>query len=238
MKKWIALASILALTSGCQGMQSGAPLLNVGAQVAGVAGQGGASRLGGAIKQVLQLSSQRASTALARPEAFRMPLPGAAQSLADTLRQAGLGSYVEPVQNAMNQGAGQAMAEAAPVFRQAIQQLSVEDAMGIARGGDTAATRYFRANSEQALRERFAPLVTRQLEQSGFYSEYQAMLNVYEQIPMATLPDLDLERHVIDTSMDALFNEMAQQESLIRQDPLGSGGELIGQAFQRVQQGR
>ncbi|WP_404415132.1 DUF4197 domain-containing protein [Vreelandella aquamarina] len=231
MKKWLALAGVMVITSGCQNMDAMGPLMDAGSQMGAMSGESEASPLASGIKQALALSSERASDNLSMPGAFDIPLPGPGQQIADTLRQLGMGQYVDPVQNAMNRGAEQAVAEAAPVFKTAVQEMSVDDAMGIIRGGDTAATQYFRANTEDALRSRFAPIVQSNLEQTGFYDQYQSMLQVYDQLPMTNLPEMDLERHVVDNSMEALFSEIGAQESLIRQDPAGQGSALIGQAF-------
>lgn len=234
MKKWLALAGVMVMTSGCQNMDAMEPVLNAGTQIASASGAQDSSRLANGIKQALALSTDRATESLSSQGAFNMPLPGAGQQIADTLRQFGMGQYVDPVQDAMNRGAEQAVAEAAPVFKTAVQEMSVDDALSIIRGGDTAATQYFRTNTEATLRERFSPIVQSNLQQTGFYDQYQSMLAVYEQLPIGNGPDLNLENYVINNSMDSLFAEIGNQERLIRQDPAGQGSALIGQAFELI----
>jgi hypothetical protein len=226
----VALAGLLAL-AGCQNMEAVSPWIDVGNQVARNAGYDTDSKLARGIKETLYTSTDRASASLSQVGAFSLPLPSAARPVADGLRQFGLGSYVDQLQDAMNRGAEQAVAEAAPVFKQAISGMSVNDALGIIRGNETAATDYFRTETEGALRVRYQPIVEQNLRQTGFYEQYESLLAAYNKLPVAGKPDMDLERYVIDQSMARLFNRIGEEEALIRKDPVARGSLLIGQVF-------
>lgn len=222
---WImALLAIFLL--GCQNMEGfgGWPSDNDGS-----ANNEGSMNQG--VKQTLQLSTDRATTNLSAEGAFNLPLPGVADDVARTLRQFGMGSYVDRVENAMNRGAEQAVAEAAPVFKQAIREMTVDNALAIITGPETAATDYFRSRTESTLRGRFSPIVQDSLKQTGFYDQYQSMLSAYNRLPLTNRPNLDLEDYVVTNSMNTLFEEIGTQEALIRADPLGQGSALIGRIF-------
>ncbi|MFV8783326.1 DUF4197 domain-containing protein [Microbulbifer sp. SA54] len=212
-------------------MEAVSPWIDVGNQIAKNAGYDTDSKMAGAIRETLNVSTDRAATGLSQVGAFRLQLPAAARPVADSLRQFGFGSYVDQLETAMNRGAEQAVAEAAPVFKQAIASMSVRDALGIVRGGDTAATDYFRGQTESALRMRYQPIVEANLRKTGFYDQYKSMLAVYEKLPIANKPSVDLERHVIDSSMTTLFGRIGEEETLIRRDPVARGSVLIGQVF-------
>ncbi|MGL6159256.1 DUF4197 domain-containing protein [Microbulbifer sp.] len=230
MKQYWVVAGIIVL-AGCQNMDAVSPWIDVGNQVARNAGYDTDSRLASGIKETLHTSTDRASSRLSQTGAFHLQLPAAARPVADSLRQFGFGSYVDQLETAMNRGAEQAVAEAAPVFKQAITNMTVNDALGIIRGGDTAATNYFRAQTESALRRRYQPIVESNLRKTGFYDQYKNMLAVYEKLPIANKPGMDLERHVIDSSMATLFSRIGEEEALIRRDPVARGSVLIGQVF-------
>ncbi len=230
MKYCLALAGVLAL-AGCQNMEAVSPWVDVGNQIAKNAGYDTDSRIARGIKDVLQTSTDRASTGLSQTGAFNLKLPAAAQPVASSLRQFGFGSYVDQLEIAMNRGAEQAVAEAAPVFKQAITGMTVNDALGIVRGSDTAATDYFRGQTENALRQRYQPIVEANLRKTGFYDQYKSMLAVYDKLPIANKPGMDLERYVIDSSMATLFSRIGAEEALIRKDPVARGSVLIGQVF-------
>jgi hypothetical protein len=162
---------------------------------------------------------------------YHIDLPSSLQPMAKTLRQFGLGGQLDKVEALMNQGAEKAAVEAQEVFVTAVRNMSVTDALGIIRGSNTAATDYFRQQTETTLRQRYLPIIQANLKQVGFYNQYQQLLGTYKQLPIANKPDLDLEQHVLTQSLDALFKEVGTQEKLIRKDPVGQGSAIISAVF-------
>lgn len=197
------------------------------------------SMIASAIKASLELGSTRAADLLSKTggysqhPVYRIKLPQQVQPVATRLRQFGLGGQLDRVEALMNQGAEQAAVEAKGVFVDAVRAMTITDALGIVRGSDTAATEYFRRQTEVALRQRYQPIIQRNLEQLGFYRQYQQLLSAYKALPITNKPDLDLEQHVLTASLDALFKQVGEEEKLIRQDPLGRGGSAIAAVFGR-----
>jgi hypothetical protein len=111
--------------------------------------------------------------------------------------------------------------------------MTITDALGIIRGSDTAATNYFKQHTEMTLRQRYLPIVQKNLQQIGFYQQYQQMLSTYKQLPIANKPDLDLEQHVLTQSLNALFTQVGEEEKAIRKDPIGRGSSAIAAVFGR-----
>jgi hypothetical protein len=203
------------------------------------AGQPTQSALTRAIKESLELGSTRAADLLSKAggyqnsPVYRITLPQSVQPLASKLRQFGLGGQIDRIESLMNQGAERAAVEAKAVFINAVRNMTVTDAMGIIRGGDTAATNYFRQHTEADLRARYLPIIQENLKQIGFYNQYQQLLSAYKQLPLANKPDLDLEQHVLTKSLDALFTQVGEEEKAIRKDPLGRGSSAIAAVFGR-----
>jgi hypothetical protein len=133
----------------------------------------------------------------------------------------------------MNQGAEHAAVEAKGVFVGAVRSMTIADAMSIVRGGNTAATDYFRQRTEVDLRRRYLPIIKSNLQQVGFYNQYQQLLTAYKRLPLADKPDLDLEQHVLTQSLNALFTQVGEEEKAIRKDPLGRGSSAIAAVFGR-----
>ena len=212
-------------------------MAETGAAVAGAAGYNNQAQLIRAIKEALELSSNRAASSLsatggyANNPLYRIELPDNVQPLASKLRQLGLGSQMDKVESLMNQGAEKAAVEAQAVFVDAVRKMSVTDALGIIRGNSTAATDYFRAQTEASLRQRYLPIIQQNLQQIGFYNQYQQLLGTYKMLPIANKPDLDLEQHVLNAALDGLFKQVAVEEQLIRKDPVGRGSQIIGAVF-------
>lgn len=195
------------------------------------------STLARAIKESLELGSVRASDLLSKAGGYsnhplyRIELPEQVQPIAKRLRQFGLGGQLDQIETLMNRGAEQAAVEAKAVFVDAVRAMTVTDALGIIRGQETAATDYFRRQTEAALRQRYTPIIQRNLEQIGFYAQYRKTLNAYKQLPIQNKPNLDLEEHVLTQSLNALFAQVAEEEKLIRRDPLGRGSSAIAAVF-------
>jgi hypothetical protein len=229
-----ALALGLGLSSSsCTEMSQ---ILQSGAVTAGQPDEAALSR---AVKESLELGSSRAADLLSKAggyqnsSRYRIRLPQALQPIAGRLRQFGLGGQVDRIETLMNQGAEHAAVEAKAVFISAVHSMTITDAMTIVRGGNTAATDYFRQHTEADLRQRYLPIIKSNLQQVGFYNQYQQLLTAYKRLPLADKPDLDLEQHVLTQSLNALFTQVGEEEKAIRQDPLGRGSQAIAAIFGR-----
>lgn len=231
--KTFLLASVLSLMA-CSELT---PYLDAGAAVATSAGYNNQANLVRGIKQALELGSTRAATQLSavggysNNSLYRIELPDELSTVTSAMRRFGLGSQLDRVEALMNQGAEKAAVEAKAVFVDAVRSMTVNDALGIIRGSETAATDYFRQQTEASLRSRYLPIIQQNLKQIGFYNQYQQILGAYQQLPIANKPNLDLEQHVLNKSLSALFSQVAVEEKLIRQDPVGRGSALIGSVF-------
>lgn len=217
-------------------------IAETGANVASAAGYNNQAQLVRGIKEALELGSNRAANSLsatggyANSSLYRIELPANLQPIAGKLRQLGLGSQMDKVESLMNQGAEKAAVEAQAVFVDAVRNMSVTDALGIVRGNSTAATDYFRGQTEANLRQRYLPIIKQNLQQIGFYNQYQQLLGTYNMLPLANKPSLDLEQHVLNMALDGLFKQVAVEEQLIRKDPLGRGSQIIGAVFGATKQ--
>lgn len=237
--KTVALKTCLfALPLSLAGCNATLPqIADTGANVASAAGYNNQAQLVRGIKEALELGSNRAATSLsanggyANNPLYRIELPANLQPIASKLRQLGLGSQMDQVESLMNQGAEKAAIEAKAVFVDAVRNMSVTDALGIVRGNSTAATDYFRGQTEASLRQRYLPIIKENLQEIGFYNQYQQMLSTYNMLPIANKPDLDLEQHVLNQALNGLFKQVAVEEQLIRKDPVGRGSQIIGAVF-------
>ena len=201
--------------------------------------QSGDNALARGIKESLELSSVHAADLLSvaggyqNSTRYRIQLPESVQPLASRLRQFGLGSQIDQIEKLMNQGAEHAAVEAKALFVNTVRTMTVSDALGIIRGDDTAATQYFRGRTEAELRQRYQPIIRSNLQQIGFYDQYDKLLSAYKQLPLGNKPDLDLEQHVLNRSLDALFTQVGEEEKAIRKDPIGRGSSAIAAVFGR-----
>ena len=196
------------------------------------------------VQDTLALSGRRAADTLSQTGGFSnsaryyINMPQELQQITSTLRTLGLGGYIETLEQQMNDAAELASAEAKGVFLQAVSQMSVQDALGILRGGDNAATDYFRATTEGTLRDKYTPIVKKQLSRVGFYQEFSQFRELYQSVPIAKKPSLNLEQHVVNKSLAALFDRISIEEAQIRAAPLERGTEFLAKVFAAARSSR
>jgi len=74
----------------------------------------------------------------------KVPIPESIQPIASSLNMLGQADLVNSFQATLNSAAEQAAPEAAAIFSNTIQQMSIDDAANILNGPDNAATEYFK----------------------------------------------------------------------------------------------
>ena len=190
------------------------------------------------IREALRVGTQNTVLSTSRLDGYlgnqliRIAIPEQLESVASTLRQVGLGGQVDELEIGMNRAAEHAAAEAREVFWNAIAGMTVSDAFGILDGGDTAATEYFRSRTEDALYNRFRPIVQEKMEEVGLSRIYATVAETYNSLPLAgTTQLIDLDEYVTDRALAGLFTVLAQEEQKIRRDPLARTTDLLRKVF-------
>jgi len=170
---------------------------------------------------------------LANPR-YTIPLPPALEKADRALKMIGMGGQTEELRTAMNHAAEQAVADAKPVFKQAVQHMSLSDAKGILTGGDTAATDYFRKATSSQLATRFKPIVARATEKLKVRALYDQYAGKAAQVGLVSSKDANLNDYVTAKALDSLFSEIGAEEKAIRKDPLGQASSLIKKVFSSI----
>jgi hypothetical protein len=235
-RSWLGVAVAgLLVTTGCETLNRAAPIvgslftqqeLTVETIVAG-------------LKEALRVGTQNTVATTGRaggygPDtAIHIPLPPELTKLASTLRNVGLGQQVDLFEAKMNEAAEQAAAQAAPIFVDAITQMSFADAKGILQGGPTAATDYFRSKTSDRLTELYRPIVQQKLTEVGAVKVYQNLLGRYNQIPLVPKPQFTPDAYVTGKGIDGLFTVLAGEERKIRENPAARTTELLRTVFGR-----
>ena len=189
------------------------------------------------LREALKVGTERAAASTSAVDGFlaneliRIALPEQLTTMANALRAIGMGAQVDQLDVAMNRAAEQATGEAKTVFWDAISSMTVEDALGIVNGGDTAATDYFRTRTSDSLRERFEPIVTEKMQAVGLYQTYKPLADSYNAMPFVSAPAVDLESHVTNGALDGLFTVLGEEEKKIREDPVARSTELLRRVF-------
>jgi hypothetical protein len=149
--------------------------------------------------------------------AIRIPLPGRLQSAANILT--------------MNHAAEKAAKEALPIFTQAIKDLTFEDVRRLWKGGNTAATDYFRQVTWQPLYDKFQPVVRASAQEVGVTQTYQALTNQPAVRNLISGTDLDLNHYISKEALNGIFKLLGEEEKKIRTDPVARTTDILKTVF-------
>jgi len=165
-------------------------------------------------------------------EFYKVLLPPDAKKVETTLRKIGLGGQVDKAVLAINRGAEDAVGSAKPIFIDAIKEMTLSDALGIVRGNKYAATVYFKQKTSDKLVAAFTPSVKTSLDKTYATKYYSDIVNTYNAIPTSfEKANPDLTNYVVGKAVDALFDQIAQQEAEIRANPLARTTEILKKVF-------
>lgn len=189
------------------------------------------------LKEALSLGAQNGATKLSAVDGFfanaaiKVLMPPEAQKVEKTLRSAGMGKLVDDAILSMNRAAEEASKSAAPIFVDAVKTMSFQDALGILKGSDTAATSYLKGKTTPALTSAFRPVIEGALEKTGATKHWKTVMDAYNKIPLVSKVNSDLSGYVTDKALSGMFFQVAQEEQKIRKDPAARVTETLKKVF-------
>ena len=189
------------------------------------------------LKEALVVGSQKGSTALSQVDGFfanaalKILLPPEAQKVENTLRKIGMGKQVDEAILSMNRAAEDACKSAAPIFGNAIKQMSFQDALGILKGSDTAATGYLRGKTTTELSSAFRPVIEKSMQKVDATKYWNTLITAYNKIPLTSKVNPDLSAYVTDKALGGIFYQVAMEERNIRKDPLARTSDILKKVF-------
>ncbi|MFM9945974.1 MAG: DUF4197 domain-containing protein [Bacteroidia bacterium] len=162
---------------------------------------------------------------------YKILFPPEAQKMEKTLRKYGFGKQCDQVIENINRGAEMAVAEAKPVFVNAIVAMTIKDAIGIVTGGNGAGTAYLKRTTMDELRIKFKPIIQKSLDKTEATKYWTSVMTSYNKIPMVEKINPDLNAHVTNKALEALFSQIEIEENKIRKDPINRTTELLKKVF-------
>lgn len=163
---------------------------------------------------------------------YKVLLPPDAVKIGNTLRAAGLGSQVDKAVLSINRAAEKAVGYAAPIFVDAIKEMSITDALKLLSGGTNSATEYFKGKTTDKLKAAFAPVVKNSLDSTSATKYYGDIVNTYNKLPTTfNKANPDLQDYVTGMAVTALFDQIAKEEANIRANPAARTTDLLKKVF-------
>ncbi|MCB0490141.1 MAG: DUF4197 domain-containing protein [Cyclobacteriaceae bacterium] len=164
-------------------------------------------------------------------EAIKILFPPDVKKVEEKLRQIGLGNEVDKFVLTLNRGAEDAAKEAKPIFITAIKSMTIEDAWGILKGNQDAATQYLKRTTSAQLKERFSPVIQNSLDKVNATKYYGDLVGTYNKIPFVDKVNPDLNDYATDKAIEGLFVMVAREEKEIRENPVARTTDLLKRVF-------
>jgi hypothetical protein len=167
---------------------------------------------------------------LANPLIY-IPWPQQAIVMKERLIQLGFQKQITDFETSLNRAAEEATKTAAPIFLDAITNMSISDGFAILNGNDTAATHFLREKTTVSLKRSFLPKVTDAINKVKVTSYWSPLITTYNQIPGVVKQNPILTDYVTDKAINGLMTMIAKEEVKIRQDPMARVTDLLKKVF-------
>lgn len=201
-----------------------------------------------ALRQALSVGSDTSVARLSKADGYfqdavvKILLPPEADVIFNNLSAIPGGqTLVDNLILSINRAAEDAATEALPIFKTAITNLTISDAISIVRGNDTAGTHYLRQQTYSPLTNAFQPKIENSLNKPLVFNTsteqmYSELISVYNTaslngllFPMIT--QNTLSKYATDRALHGLFIKVGDEEKLIRKDPLHRVTALLQKVF-------
>ena len=189
------------------------------------------------VKTALEKGALAAVALLGKTDGFfsndkvRIPLPGFLQDAAGILKTLGQGKRIDELMLSINRAAEAAVPMGKDLLVSSVRNMSVVDAKNILTGGQTSVTNFFAEKTRTPLSSTFLPIVTKATQKVGLANRYNELAGKASSFGLVKKEDANIQQYVTGKTLDGLYLIIGEQETKIRQDPLGSGSEILKKVF-------
>lgn len=174
--------------------------------------------------------------------ALKIWLPKEAKPVYERLEKVPLlDKYIDDAILSLNRAAEAASKEAAPIFVNAIRSMTIQEAMTILRGEENAATEYLKSKTYDQLYQAYLPKVKISLSKEyvkGLSAEesYKKVIDTYNTVSLngmlwKKIENNSLSEHTTNKALEGLFVKVAEEEKLIRQNPVHRVTDILRRVF-------
>ena len=209
------------------------------------------SEIARGLKEALRIGTDSAAGKLAmtngyfKDELVKILLPPEADIIVNNANKIPGGQkLIDDVVLGINRAAEDAAKEAGPVFYKAITAMTITDAMNILKGGNNAATEYFKSKTYQSLFELYSPKIKTSINKdlvAGYSAgdTWNTMTSNYNKVANSFVGeltdlkpvDVELETYLTQKALDGLFIKLANEEQKIRTDPMARVTDILKRVF-------
>ncbi len=197
----------------------------------------GNDEIANGLKDALKIGAQKSTDRLSAVDGFfkdaavKILMPPEAQKVEKTLRGMGMGQMVDNAILSMNRAAEDASKSAAPIFINAIKNMSITDAVGILGGPDTAATSYLKKSTTPQLIVAFKPVIDASLKKTDATKYWKDIFETYNKVPFVKKVNPNLTSYATQKAIEGIFYYVAVEEKNIRKNPAAQATDLLKKVF-------
>ena len=197
------------------------------------------TEIGLGLKQALEFGISEGSKVLSARDGYykslyKIYLPEEARIVTERLKVIpGFSNIEDVILEKLNRAAEDAAKSAAPIFVDAIRQMTFDDAVNILMGPDDAATQYLNAKTFDPLYQEFKPVIVTSLNKFNAIEYWADAVNAYNKIPFVSKVNPNLDEYVTEKALEGLFAMVAKKELGIRNDVSQRTTDLLKKVFRK-----
>jgi len=165
---------------------------------------------------------------------IKLPFPASANAMKEQAIKWGLQGKVDEITLTLNRAAEEASKKAAPIFIDAIKNMSISDGFEILKGSDSAATTFLMDKTTSPLTAAFKPVVHNAIETvklTSYWNPVATRYNNWAPLFGKDKVEADLDTYVTEKGISGLFFLVKQEEKKIRKDPVAQVTDLLKKVF-------
>ena len=189
--------------------------------------------------EALLVGTGKSTAQASKPDGFwgnaaiRILFPPEAEKVKQAALALGMRPVVDRFELSLNRAAEDAAKEAKPILISAIKRIKFRNVWEILTGGEHAATNYLRLKTEDQLLQAFRPVVQASIGRAEVTKYWKPLADKYNALPLVKPVNPDLNSYVTERTLNGLFSLIAEEERLIRENPIARISELLRKVFGR-----
>lgn len=162
---------------------------------------------------------------------IKIPFPSNANKIKKTLAKIGMQSQIDKFEYSLNETAEDASIFAKEILINAVNKMTINNAIAILSGDNDDATLYLKKQTSNEIYAKFSPIVKESIERVNL-TKYWSLLSVrYNQIPLTKKVDTDLVEYVTTQTIEGLFFLISKEERNIRNNPKARVSDILKKVF-------
>jgi hypothetical protein len=190
---------------------------------------------GDVIKELLHTAASEAVKILGTLNGYfshavvKILMPPKLHFIASLAKKFHLDKLIDKFVMSMNRAAEQAASASFPVFERFIGGLTVNDVSCMVGADGSAATDFFRSQTERELTSAYTPIVENAMNQCDVSRNFNELMDVTKNIPGLNHFNVNIHEYTVSAALKGLFWVLADQEVKLRKDPAGRVSKLLHQ---------